>query len=129
MSGVISGVVSGVLCPAHALWCQTGVHLWLAMYSHHQSCVVPDWWSSQASSLSRSHGSSLVVISDLLLAPCKDRLFWAHSSQEPSVLGRVLLVSGLLPIEPCLALDWWSSHFFFQGILGYQSKDIYRSEH
>lgn len=121
MSEVVSGVISEVLCPVHALWCRAAAHLRYAMSPNPQSCVVPNWWSSQASSLSRSHGASLVVISDSLLdwhalvAPCKDHLSWAHSSWEPSGPGEVLLASGLLPIEACLALDWWS-HFFSGNI-------------
>jgi hypothetical protein len=65
VSGVISGVVSGVLCPTHACWHHAGVisgmicptrptlhpndsHLRLA---YCPGSVVLVWWSSQASSI------------------------------------------------------------------------------
>ena len=42
--------------------------VWSASSPSPQACAAPDWWFSQASSLSRPHGSSLVVLSDSLLA-------------------------------------------------------------
>lgn len=60
----VSGVLSGVLCPTYALWHWVGV-IWA--WSAPSTWAVPDWWSSQASSLSGLHGTSLGVISSWLL--------------------------------------------------------------
>lgn len=55
MSGVISEEISGVLCPARALWHQGYLK---HVLTPRQACTVRDWYLSQASSLSGSHGAS-----------------------------------------------------------------------
>lgn len=66
-SGVILGVVSGVLCPTCAFLHHAGSIS--GMVCAPQVCEAPDWWSTQASSL-----SLMVVLGLLLVWAC----LWPH---------------------------------------------------
>lgn len=106
VSGDTSGVFSGVLCPAHILWCWAGVISGMVCTPNSRSegtrltggylrlplCLgprMPVWWSSQACSSPSTW-----------LTPFKGRLCQAHFCPGLVVLGEVLLVSGLLLLSP-----------------------------
>jgi hypothetical protein len=96
----ISGAVLGVLCPSCALCHQAGVILNMVCP---QACKGQDWWLSQATSFSGSHGAKMVVILVLFLTlPAHVSLYYIplsqiHFSWRPKIPGWVLLSSSLLP--------------------------------
>jgi hypothetical protein len=144
MSGVISGVVSGVPFSTCTLWYQARVILGMVCPPHPQACVVPDWWYvHQSNSLSGPHGAGQIIVLGLFLTwatyvgLCGDHLSQAHPCRvvpgkvlisDSFLLGHLALGRGsshlwLAPWESiwvCASLDWWSSQVcFFQGVLDY----------
>lgn len=105
-----------MLCLACALWHQTGVILGMVFpLIPAQACGPPNCWLSQASSMSRPHGVSLMVFIGLLLTldrlsgPCEGHLSQIHSYSGPTILGRGSSCHhgrhGIRVLYPCSSLN------------------------
>lgn len=68
---------------------------------------MPDWWLIQVIPLPRPYVTSMIIISGLLLAQpatVASVEFCLILSAGQGPLGKILLVSGLLPVMDCICL-------------------------